>query len=301
MFRHLVAVLLASFMAVSSAQADAGQPAAQPTIGFSIIKTGSLRVREGLVYAGGSFGKEVDTIFSAVLVKHGDDYFLFDTGLGSKIAEQYASDMPLWNRMFFRYEEPVIPARAQLDQAGIGPIRRVFLSHSHWDHASGIGDFPEAQVWVPEQEMAVIRQPASSLGGPWPSQVGAASIQWQTLQFRPVPYEGFAQSADLFNDGKVVLVPMAGHTPGSIGMFVTVDSGTRYFFVGDVVWSRAAIKNADPKFWPARIQVDANVAQTQQTIDQVRALVEQKPDIVVVPAHDGVVQNALGYFPGWVR
>lgn len=301
MFRLLVAILLSSLMAASNAQTDASPPAAQPTVGFSIIKTGSLRVREGLVYAGGSFGKEVDSIFSAVLVKHGDDYFLFDTGLGSKIAEQYASDMPRWNRLFFKYEDPVSPARSQLDEAGIGPIRRIFLSHSHWDHASGIVDFPEAQVWVPEQEMAVIRQPASTLGGPWPSQVHAKSVQWQTLQFRPVAYEGFAQSVDLFNDGKVVLVPMFGHTPGSIGMFVTVDSGTRYFFIGDVVWSRAAVKHANPKFWPARIQVDRDVAQTQQTVEQVRTLIEHKPEIVVVPAHDGVVQNALGYFPAWVR
>lgn len=297
MFRLLVAILLSSFMASSQAQTDA----APPSVGFSIIKTGSLRVREGMVYAGGSFGKEVDSVFSAVLVKHGDDYFLFDAGLGSNIAGQYRQDMPLWNRPFFKYEDPVTPARAQLDKAGIGPIRRIFLSHSHWDHASGIDDFPEAQVWVPEQELAIIRQPASTLAGPWPSQVAAKSIQWKTLEFRPVPYEGFSHSVDLFDDGKVVLVPMFGHTPGSIGMFVTVDSGRRYFFVGDVVWNARAVKNARPKFWPARIQVDRDVEQTLRTVEQIRTLIERRPDVTVVPAHDGSVQNALGYFPAWVR
>jgi glyoxylase-like metal-dependent hydrolase (beta-lactamase superfamily II) len=297
MLRLLVTILLSSVMAASQAQPDANPP----TVGFSIIKTGSLRVREGMVYAGGSFSKEVETIFSAVLIRHGDEYFLFDTGLGSNIAEQYRQDMPLWHRPFFKYEDPVSPARAQLDKAGIGPIRRIFLSHSHWDHASGIEDFPEAQVWVPEQEMAIIRQPASTLGGSWPSQVQARSIQWKTLEFRPVAYEGFSHSADLFNDGKVVLVPMFGHTPGSIGMFVTVDSGKRYFFVGDVVWNAGAVKNASPKFWPARIQVDRDVEQTRRTVEQIRTLVERKPDIVVVPAHDGGVQNAIGLFPAWVR
>ncbi|HYD60925.1 MAG TPA: MBL fold metallo-hydrolase [Noviherbaspirillum sp.] len=297
MLRLLLAFLLSSVMAASQAQPDT----TPPTVGFSIVKTAGLRVREGLVYSGGSFGKEVETVFSAVLVKHGDEVFLFDTGLGSNIAQQYKQDMPLWNRPFFRYEDPVTPVRAQLDKAGIGPVRRIVLSHSHWDHASGIEDFPEAQVWVPEQELAIIRQPGSTLAGPWPSQVQSPSIQWETLEFRPVPYEGFEQSADLFNDGKVVLVPMFGHTPGSIGMFVTVDSGKRYFFVGDVVWNAGAVKNASPKFWPARVQVDRNAEQTLRTVEQIRALVEQKPEIVVVPAHDGGVQGALGYFPGWVR
>lgn len=293
--RLLAAILLSVTMAVVHADDT------PPNVGFSIIKTGSLRVREALVFAGGDLGKEVETIFSAVLVKHGEDSFLFDTGLGSNIAGQYRQDMPLWNRPFFRYEDPVAPARAQLDKAGVAPVRRVFLSHSHWDHASGVADFPEAEVWVPEEEMAVIRQPASALGGAWPSQVGAQSIQWKTLEFKPVPYEGFSHSADLFNDGKVVLVPMFGHTPGSIGMFVQVDSGKRYFFVGDVVWNAGAVKEGRPKFWPARIQVDKDSGQTQRTVDQVRAIAERDPDLVVVPAHDGAVQRALGFFPGWIR
>jgi len=295
LLRLFIAILLASIVAAAHAQSDL------PSVGFSLIKTGSLRVREGMMYAGGSFGKDAETVFSAVLVKHGGEFFLFDTGLGSKIAEQYSQDMPLWNRPFFRYEEPVTPARVQVDKAGIGPIRRIVLSHSHWDHVSGIGDFPEAQVWAPEQELAVIRQPVSSLGGPWPSQVGGESIRWQTLEFKPEPYEGFSHSADLFNDGKVVLVPMFGHTPGSVGMFVTVDSGRRYFFVGDVVWNADALKGASPKFWAARLLVDKDADRTMRTIEQVRAVLEKKPDTVVVPAHDGQVQGALGYFPAWIR
>jgi len=295
MFRLFAAILLSAVL--TGAHADN----ILPNVGFSIVKTGSLRVREALVFAGGDFGKEVETIFSAVLVKHGDDTFLFDTGLGSNIAEQYRQDMPLWNRPFFRYEDPVTPARGQLDKAGIGPVRRIFLSHSHWDHASGIGDFPEAQVWVPEQEMAVIRQPSSALGGAWPTQVSAKEIQWKTLEFKPVPYEEFSHSADLFNDGKVVLVPMFGHTPGSIGMFVTVDSGKRYFFVGDVVWNAGAVKDGRQKFWPARVQVDRNPEQTLRMVEQIRTLVERKPEIMVVPAHDGGLQHALGFFPAWVR
>lgn len=300
MSRTLVAIVLSTFMAVSHVYANnSASPPAHT--GFAVIKTAKVTVREGLVYAGGSFGQEADSNFSAILVKHNDDLLLFDTGLGRMIAEQYQQDMPLWLRPLFRYEEPVVPARAQLDHAGFAPIKQIILSHSHWDHASAISDFPEAQVWVAPEEMAVIRQPQSALGSAWPSQVSAKSINWREIGFKPEPHEGFARSLDVFDDKAVVLVPLYGHTPGSIGMFVTVDSGKRYFFVGDVIWRAAALKEGKPKFWPASVLVDDNTEKTQQIINTIRELIKKNPDIIVVPAHDGTLQNKLGYFPAWVK
>ena len=110
-----------------------------------------------------------------------------------------------------------------------------------------------------------------------------------------------ASSADLFGDGSIVLVPLFGHTAGSVGMFVTVDSGKRYFFVGDAVWNAQALKKGSPKFWAARLLVDDDCAHTQQSIEQIRTLMAKRPEIVVVPAHDGTVQQTLGYFPAWVK
>src|SRR5207302_10697949 len=38
-----------------------------------------------------------------------------------------------------------------------------------------------------------------------------------TLRFEPAPYETFDESADLYKDGSVIVVPLRGHTPGSVG------------------------------------------------------------------------------------
>ena len=150
-------------------------------------------------------------------------------------------------------------------------------------------------------ELAYVRQPKSTVGGAWPSQVVDKALRWQALRFAPLPHEGFERSLDLFDDGTVVLVPMYGHTPGSVGLFLTVSSGQRYFFVGDVVWSAGALQQGQPKIWPARALVDHDAARTQATIDQIRAVVQRDPGITIVPAHDGQVQDRLGYFPAWVR
>lgn len=292
---------LSSLVLVSASWSALADTVASPGVAFAIVKTGKVASLNGLMVAGGGFTNRVEGNFSAILVKHGQDSFLFDSGLGSKVAEQYQRDMPWWARAFFKYDQPVVPARVQLDQAGIPPVPRIILSHAHWDHASGLGDFPEAMVWAAPEELHVIEHAKPGLGGAWPSQVSLPGLHWQPLEFKPQPYKLFDRSIDLFGDGKVVLVPLFGHTPGSIGMFVTVDSGKRFFFCGDAVWRADALKDGSPKFWPASLIVDKDRERTQHTIEQMRELIQQDPALVVVPAHDDSVQSALGYFPSWIK
>lgn len=288
------------FGALRTPAAD-GSDFIAPEVGFAVVSTGTLTVRQGLLFAGGDFFATVPNNYAGVLVKHRDTLLLFDTGLGRNVAEQYAADMPRWRRPFFRYEEPVTPVVDQLADAGLGPVDRIVLSHAHWDHASGVPDFPGTPVWVSAEELGSIRNPTSTLGGPWPSQVSSPDIAWATIDFDDPPFEGFERSADLFDDGTVVLVPMYGHTPGSVGMFVRVDSGARYFFVGDVVWTAAALAEGRPKHVLTRASVDHDVEATQRTIEQIREVMRRDPELVVVPAHDGVVQRSLGFFPAWVK
>lgn len=266
----------------------------------AIVRTAGLHVREGLVFAGGDFGKEVLNTFSAIVVRHGEDLFLFDTGLGAQVDAQYDADMPRWQRPFFRYEAPVRPVVAQLVGTGLPPVARIVLSHSHWDHASGLPDFPGAEVWLPAAERAVVAHPHGGVGGAWGSQLAGAGRRWRELRFDAPAYEGFDRHHDVYGDGSVVLVPLSGHTPGSVGMFVTTPRGHRYFFVGDAVWSAAALRAGAPRFWAARWLVDADAVATQAVIGQIRRVQQAHPELVVVPAHDGQVQAALGFFPRWL-
>lgn len=268
-------------------------------VGVSVVLTSRRIVRESLLDSGGSAFKLVDTNFSAFLVKHDDRYVLFDTGLGSQIDAQYAADMPRWNRLFFTYDPPVVPVRKQLDDAKLPPVERIFLSHAHWDHASGLADFAGTPIWVPREEMAMIDHPRAVLGGAWPSQVAGGGLTFHPFTFDGPPVEGFATSLDLFGDGTVVAVPLFGHTPGSIGLFVTVDSGKRYLFCGDTVWRADTVTYRTKKSWPARALVDADGDATARTVAQLHDLAAKDPSLVIVPAHDGDAQRKLGFFPAW--
>lgn len=301
-FLYFCTLFLSVFMSATlQAQTAAPKPGTPPDVGFAIIRTSQVSVPQALLWPGGDITQQVNSNFSAFLIKHHDDHLLFDTGLGRQIDGQYQQGMPLWWRPFFTYDKPVVSARAQLDRAGMPPLKRVILSHSHWDHAGGVQDFPEARVGVAAAELTRVRTPSTGPGGTWASQVGAGSIQWEELAFQPVPFKGYPESLDLYQDGTVVLVPMPGHTPGSLGLFVTTDSGRQYFFIGDAAWTLAALRQGAPKFWVAGQLVDGDARQTQASLDKVRALMQAEPDLVVVPAHDSAVQDALGYFPAWVR
>jgi glyoxylase-like metal-dependent hydrolase (beta-lactamase superfamily II) len=299
MFKALLSLVLAASVLTLPTVSAADAP--DPGVEFAILKTGKSSSLLGMMVSGGGFTNVVNANFSAIVVKHGATHFLFDTGLGTHVAEQYQQDMPWWARAFFKYSDPVAAARTQLDSAGVPPIERIILSHAHWDHASGLVDFPQAEVWAAPEELKVIEHAAPGLGGAWPSQVGAKDIHWKALDFKPVRYRGFDRSIDVFQDGTVVLVPMFGHTPGSVGMFLTVSSGKRFFFCGDAVWRAEALKDGSPKFWIARLIVDKDADRTQHTIEHMRELVKQDPGLVVVPAHDEKVQSELGYFPLWVK
>lgn len=303
-----VCTLLLSVLVSATLQAQTvSQPPASPThaappkVGFAIIKTSQVAVPQALLVPGGDITRQVNSNFSAFLIKHHGDFLLFDTGLGEQIDAQYQQGMPLWWRPFFTYDKPVVSARTQLDRAGMPPLQRVILSHSHWDHAGGVQDFPEARIGIAAAERPRVSNPSTGPGGTWASQVGADSIRWEELVFQPVPFMGYPESLDLYQDGTVVLVPMPGHTPGSLGLFVTTDSGRRYFFIGDAAWTLAALRQGAPKFWVAGKLVDGDAPRTQTSLEQVRALMQADPDLVVVPAHDSAVQDALGYFPAWVR
>ena len=268
---------------------------------LAIIKTGKVSVRQGLVFSGGSWTEVVDSNFSAFLIQHGQDRILFDTGLGKDIDAQYRQDMRTWESAFFRYEQPIDPVRDQLARAGLPAVTNIVLSHAHCDHASGINDFPLAQVYAHQAETALAHHGQSGISHAWPSQVAASVGHWRALAFTPQTYEGFDHSLDWFEDGSVVFVPLGGHTAGSVGVFVNLTSGRRIFLVGDAVWSAQALGTGSAKFALARWLVDDNADKTQQVLEHIRGLMRKYPSMVVLPAHDGPLQERLGYFPAWVR
>jgi len=187
------------------------------------------------------------------------------------------------------------PAADQLAARGIAPtsLRGIVLTHAHWDHTSGIPDFPGVPVLVPEAERSFIASDADES-----AQIrGFTDVRYEVYPFDGAPYLGFPRSHDVFGDGSVVSVPAPGHTPGSVVVFVTLaGDGGRYAFIGDLSWTHEGIEWPAERPWLPRSLVDRDAGAARANLRHLHALLQAQPDLRIVPAHDRQALAALPAF-----
>ncbi len=262
----------------------AALPAAASPPGMAIFQlpTGITHRSAGFAYRGGSFTDARDFAMTAVLVKHPRGDVLIDTGFGRDIDAQFGL-MPLFFRWSTSYER-FSSAADQLAAVGYDRtrLRAMLLTHAHWDHTSGLADFPGTPVWVTADERRFIAN------GGWVTAVArsATGARYEEYGFEGGPYLGFDRSHDVYGDGAIVVVPAPGHTPGSVIVFVTLPEGTRYALVGDLVWQREGISEREERPWLQRTLADTDAEGVRDHVLRMAALAARFPEIVIVPAHD---------------
>ncbi|MCB1173157.1 MAG: MBL fold metallo-hydrolase [Leptospiraceae bacterium] len=298
-------IVLAIGFSACSASIDVAQypaqpfhqaPVAQGTAKFSILGTARFETGEFTTYSGGSLWKDRQMDHAAVLVEHPRGTFLFDSGLGEHIDQQYER-MPWWIPLIMSYTRGQ-SALSQLKsrQYDQGQIQFIIPSHLHWDHASGLPDFPDTKVWITPAELEYARQHGSPPAF-LPEQYAIPADRWHIITFTNQPYENFAQSLDIFGDGAVVLVPLPGHSGGPVGMFLRSASGQRYFFIGDTTWVLEGVQIPATKQYFASRMADMDPEAIKATIVQVHRLQQKYPQLIIVPAHDHQVIKNLPQFP----
>jgi glyoxylase-like metal-dependent hydrolase (beta-lactamase superfamily II) len=229
----------------------------------------------------------------AALVRHPQASFLIDAGFGANV-DQHWQTIPWLMRQLSSYDKGT-PAVAQLRQHSVTPdqIKFAFITHSHWDHISGLEDFPGLEVRMPASELQFIRD--RKMPGLIDQMIGKLNVR--TFDFSGGPYENFDRSLDLFGDGSVVLVPLPGHTDGSTGVFVNLRSGKRFLFTGDLTWAIEGFELPAERPWLARKLVDVDETEVRRSIVKVHLLMRKYPDLVVVPAHDRRVHDRIVSLP----
>lgn len=259
-------------------------PAASPPPEMAVfwLPTGITHRSAGVAYRGGSFRDERAFAMTATLVKHPRGDLLIDTGFGRQIDTQFR-EMPRAFRLLTTYER-TRSAADQLAAAGYDPrrLRAILLTHAHWDHVSGIPDFPGTPVWVTPEEHRFIED-----GGMTTTVArGLEGARYEEYSFDRGEYLGFPRSRDVYGDGAIVIVPAPGHTPGSVVVFLTLPRGRRFALVGDLAWQREGITLREEKPWVVRTGVDHDAQGVRESLLRMNALATRFPELTLVPAHD---------------
>lgn len=289
---HILATLL--LLGSACVQADT----AVSNLQFSVIKTAqSAGGLEATIYDGGSWFKVRKLVHCAVLVRHPKGDVLYDTGIGKEVESQTEVFGPL-DRQLFKIKD-LSPAVEQLGQNGYKPtqLMAIIPGHMHWDHASGIEDFPGVPVWVQNASLEEAR--TGHVPAFLKSQYDAEDIRWQPLTLTPESHLGFGPSLDIFGDGSVVLVDLSGHTLGQVGMFLTLPDGARYFFIGDTTWVLEGITTNSSRPWLTHklAGVDRDIDQNARLVQKIHELSKANPALTIVPAHDENVLQTLPVYP----
>jgi len=270
-------------------------PPASPPAGMSLsaIATGAMESRAALAFRGGSFGDKRDFPMTPILVRHPKGNLLIDAGFGRDVDAQVASLGGVM-KAATTYRKGT-PAAAQLEAKGfhVADLAGVLLTHSHWDHVSGLDSLKGVPVWMNEAEQSFVDG-----GSPHAALMRSfGKLDTRRYEFDGGPYFGFPQSHDVWGDGSIVVVPAPGHTPGSVVIFVTLPSGTRYALLGDLVWQMEGIDIPTERPWLARSLINENREQVRESIVRVAAIHRRFPEIHIVPAHDARVAATLPMFP----
>ncbi|MBA3896608.1 MAG: N-acyl homoserine lactonase family protein [Sphingomonadaceae bacterium] len=181
-----------------------------PEVKLWRLDCGSVRVNDlnafsdTLAYT----GQTKTLVGSCYLIRHGDSYMLWDTGLPEAMLGAKTSATDAMSPTLARTITDQL-AMLKVDPA---QITLIGISHYHFDHTGQAARFPRAKLLIGQGDLDTLR---SGKGGgfadpkplaPWIS--GGA------------PVEGVTGDRDVFGDGSVVMLDLPGHTPGHHGLLV---------------------------------------------------------------------------------
>ncbi|MFE7504698.1 MBL fold metallo-hydrolase, partial [Promicromonospora sp. NPDC057488] len=265
-----------------------GRPAADPRhqkLQIFQLPTGTYETPASLAFQGGRWRERRQFAATAVLVRHPEGDLLIDSGFGAH-ADEHIRMLPAYRRSPHTIG---LTASEQLDAVGYDRdcLRGVILTHSHWDHVSGL-DSLDVPVLVPQAEL---RYADRNRGDQVFGRV-AAGHELRTYDFDGPAHLGFAASHDLHGDGSIMILPAVGHTTGSVVVVVTVHPDRRFAFIGDLTWQLDGIAQGVQRPWLMRVLADSDTAQIRKDLGRVLAFPR---DVRIVPAHDGRAYDDIPY------
>jgi N-acyl homoserine lactone hydrolase len=259
----LRAVAAAAALAALSASA---QPAA-PEVTLTRLDCGSgnndqRRFSDSFAYT----KPEVPFTFSCYVIKHGDDYMVWDTGY-----------LPGSNP-----SAPKVTLGQQLAQINVKPdqVKFVGISHFHADHTGQLDTVPGATLLIGEREWAALKTTPPMAGANV-----AGFKHWLTDGGKVEPQAG---DKDVFGDGTVMVLRTPGHTPGHQSLLVRLKDKGPVVLVGDAAHFHENYQNNGvPGFNYDRAQTIASMERIKEIEKNLKAtvIIQHDPrDIGKLPA-----------------
>ncbi len=267
---------------------------------ITLLRAGSSSQLERLARRGGRWRRIAFPATFALLEHPSRGALLFDTGYAPRFFE---ATRPFPERLY-RWLVPAAmgadqDAATQLAASGIGvaQVSTVVLSHLHGDHIGGLRDFPSARLVASGIQDLRGATPGRRLRGRaalsatghgflpalLPDDFSSRCVPVEDLPVVATGLPGLAGGHDLLGDGSALAVPLPGHAPGHLGLWVPLTQGPPVLLVGDACWLGETLGGDLPPAVVLRLMGDGGVyTHTIRLLERIR---RERPDVWVVPSH----------------
>ena len=213
---------------------------------------------------------------SSALLRHDQANVLFDTGCHPAVPENPEGRWGGLAKLMVPIMQPGEDVLTGLSELGLRPddIDVVINSHLHPDHCGCNAFFRKATFICHADEVAAARKPGSEASG-------YIAADWD----QPMPFDAIERQRDLFGDGRLMLVPLPGHTPGSIGALAQLERSGQYLLAGDTVSLRETL---DSGILPRNTW---NADALSKSLDEVRRI--EASGATIICSHDAKQWDSL--------
>ncbi len=268
------------------------------TLTLQVLRVGSCRHLECMAARGGRWAA-VDFPALCGLIHHPQHgWILYDTGY----ATHFLTATESWPERLYRRALPVTLPPAELlhtQLAGLGltaaDIGTVIVSHYHGDHIAGLRDFPHARFIAlradTEHFTALVgKRWRATLGGHLPALLPLDYLSRiffaddRPLRDLPAWLSPLTRGFDLLGDGRLIGVPLSGHSHGQLGLFMPDVAGRPVFLVADACWSLPALREGR---LPSRAALFVNAERKRfvETFHGLAAIAHREPAVTLLPSH----------------
>jgi N-acyl homoserine lactone hydrolase len=196
------------------------------------LSAGRIRMRRSVYIPGADRSETFQAPVSSALIRHGQGNLLFDTGCHPSVVERgeerWGALMKVMTPIM-RPEDMLLPSLADVGLRA-EDIDVVVSSHFHPDHCGCNEFFNKATILVHARELEAAKASGSEAAG-------YLRADWDHGQ----PTDAISGERDVFGDGRLVLIPLPGHTPGTMGAAVHLDRDGSFLLVSDAVSLRESL------------------------------------------------------------
>jgi N-acyl homoserine lactone hydrolase len=241
---------------VTLTRLDCGTSAAPTDVGLRFSDT----------YAYNSL--KVQLVFSCYLIKHGNDYMVWDSGhsMSAGAVAPKTSLVDLLGQLKLKPEQ----------------IKYVGISHYHGDHIGQADSFAKSTLLIGKRDWDVLTDPKmSDVANPatFKNWIGGGG------KVEPVPVD-----KDVFGDGTVVMINTPGHTPGHHSLLVKLPQMGPVLLSGDLAHFH---ENYDGNGVPS---FNTDRSETLASLDRFKKIAANLKATVVIQ-HDARDVGKLPAFP----